>query len=253
MVNMNLKNKTAVVIGASGGIGREVSLALAEAKVNLILVARRMDSLNVLEKDLSKFGVKIDKFACDVTSPDSIEKLGRSLSLKYKSKGVDFLFHLAGIGVYKKLPDISYEEWKASFDINVTSVFYITQQILPLLEKSDKAYVIASGSGMGKVALSGRSPYCASKFALRGLMQSLAKEYKKTNINFVHLTLGSVLTSFGPLSLAEKKRKNAQGKGYLDPVWLAHHILVRLENETFASETPIYPRHYFKESKKGKT
>ena len=70
---MELRDKVAVVIGASGGIGREVSLALAEAKVNLILVARKMDSLNVLEKDLSKFGVKIDKFTCDVTSPDSIE------------------------------------------------------------------------------------------------------------------------------------------------------------------------------------
>jgi 3-oxoacyl-[acyl-carrier protein] reductase len=207
-----------------------------------------MDSLDVLEKELSNFGVKIDKFTCDVTSPDSIEKLAREINKKHKS--IDFLFHLAGIGVYKKLPDVTYEEWKASMDINVTSVFYISKQLVPLLERSDKAYVVASGSGMGKVALSGRSPYCASKFALRGLMQSLAKEYKKTNIHFVHLTLGSVLTSFGPLSLSEKKRKHAQGKGYLDPTWLARHLVVRLENETLEPETPIYPRHYFKESKK---
>ncbi|OGM61408.1 hypothetical protein A3A52_01055 [Candidatus Woesebacteria bacterium RIFCSPLOWO2_01_FULL_39_14] len=250
---MELRNKLAVVIGASGGIGREVSLALAEAKVNLILVARKMDSLNFLEKDLSKFGVKIDKFTYDVTSPDSIEKLGRSLSLKYKSKGVDFLFHLAGICVYKKLPDISYEEWKASFDINVTSVFYITQQIFPLLEKSDKAYVIASGSGMGKVALSDRSPYCASKFALRGLMLSLAKEYRKSHIKFVLLTLGSVITAFGPLSLEDKIEKQKKGKKYIDPIWLAEHIVTKIKHDTLTPETPIYPKHYFEESKKGKT
>lgn len=245
---MNLRGKTVCIIGATGGIGREVSLAMAKRGANIILVARKMDSLDVLEKEIGSSGVKIGKFTCDVTDHKSIELLGRNISRNYKS--IDVLFHLAGIGVYKKLPEITYEEWKASMDINVTSAFYIFQKLMPLLLKSEKAYVIASGSGMGKVALSGRSAYCSSKFALRGLMQSLSKEYKKTNIHFVHLILGSVLTSFGPLSLAHKKRKHKEGKGYLEPDWLANHIVTKLEHETLEDETPIYPRHYFSESKK---
>lgn len=248
MIIMNLQGKTVCIVGATGGIGREVASACAKRKANLILVARKMESLDVLEKEVRSPDIKIGKYICDVTDPKSIENLGRNVARDCRN--IDVLFHLAGIGVYKKLPEISFEEWKASMDINVTSAFYIFQQFLPLLEKSEKAFVIASGSGMGKVALSGRSAYCTSKFALRGLMLSLAKEYKKTNIHFVHLVLGSVLTSFGPLSLAHKKRKHSEGKGYLEPDWLANHIANRLEHGTLETETPIYPRHYFSESKK---
>jgi len=245
---MNLSSKTAIIIGASGGIGREVSLALVKKQTNLILIARTIESSNTLEKKLISYKVGIDKYTCDLTNPESVSSVVKKIKSKHEK--VDFLFHLAGIGVYKKLPDISYEEWKDSIDINVNSVFYITQKLLPLLEKSEKAYVIASGSGMGKVALSGRAAYCASKFALRGLILSLSKEYENSNVHFVHLTLGSVLTAFGPLSLEDKKKKEKEGKQYIDPKWLAHHIVTRLENETLEPETSIYPRHYFEESKK---
>src|SRR3989304_2511966 len=245
---MNLQRKIVCIIGATGGIGREVTLAFAKRKANLILVARKMDSLDVLEKEISKPDIKISKYTCDVTDPKSIEELGRKILGDYKS--VDVLFHLAGIGIYKKLPEISYDEWKSSMDVNVTSAFYIFQKLISLLEKSENAYVIAAGSGMGKVALSGRSAYCTSKFALRGLILSLAKEYNKTNIHFTNLVLGSVLTSFGPLSLAHKRRKHKEGKGYLEPDWLANHIATKLEHDTLETETPIYPRHYFDESKK---
>lgn len=245
---MKLSGKTVCIVGATGGIGREVSQAFATKGCNLILVSRKMDSLNVLENEITLKKINISKYTCDVTDAKSIENLAKSISKKHKK--IDVLFHLAGIGVYKRLPDISYEEWRASLDINVTSVFLVIQNLLPLLEKSSNAYIIVSGSGMGKVGLSGRSAYCTSKFALRGLVLSLAKEYRKTNLHFIHLTLGSVLTSFGPLSLARKKRKHNQGKGYLEPDWLANYIATRLENETLEEETPIYPRHYFSESKK---
>jgi len=245
---MNLQRKIVCIIGATGGIGREVTLAFAKRKANLILVARKMESLDVLEKEIASPNIKIGKYTCDVIDPKSIEDLGRKILRDYKS--IDVLFHLAGIGIYKKLPEISYDEWKSSMDVNVTSAFYIFQKLISLLEKSENAYVIAAGSGMGKVALSGRSAYCTSKFALRGLILSLAKEYNKTNIHFTHLVLGSVLTSFGPLSLAHKRRKHKEGKGYLEPDWLANHIATKLEHDTLETETPIYPRHYFDESKK---
>ena len=245
---MDLSEKTVCIIGATGGIGREVARVMAKRKANLIFVSRKMNSMNVLENELKEENIKIGKYTCDLTDTKSIEKLAKEISRDYKS--VDVLFHLAGVGIYKKLSEISFEEWEMSMDTNVASAFYSIQKLLPLLEKSEKVYVIASGSGMGKVALSGRLAYCASKFALRGLMLSLAKEYRKTHIHFVHLTLGSVLTSFGPLSLARKIRKHREGKGYLDPGWLANHIATRLENESLEEETPIYPRHYFSESKK---
>ena len=245
---MKLAGKTVLIVGATGGIGRQFSQAFSKECVNLILVSRKMDSLKVLEKELAFKGTKTELFTCDLTDPGSIRGLVKKVEKNHKS--VDVLIHLAGVGVYKKLPDIDIDEWNASLKINVTSVFYTIQKFLPLLKRSNKAYVIVSGSGMGKVAMSGRSAYCTSKFALRGLMLSLAKEYRKTNINFIHLTLGSVLTSFGPLSLKTKQRKFKKGKGYLDPQWLANHVVTRIEHDTLEAETPIYPRDYFLESKK---
>jgi short-subunit dehydrogenase len=83
-------------------------------------------------------------------------------------------------------------------------------------------------------------------------MLSLAKEYKKSNINFTLLTMGSILTAFGPLSVEDKKEKSKKGKQYLDPKWLAHHIVSKIKNDTLEDEVSIYPSHYYEESRKDK-
>jgi len=163
------------------------------------------------------------------------------------------LIHASGMGVYKKISDIDYREWKLSFDINVNSVFLVIQKLLPLLFKAQQSHVIVTGSGMGKIAVAGRSAYCASKFALRGLMLSLAKEYRDSNIHFNLLTLGSVLTAFGQLTIEEKKEKEERGKKYIKPAYLAHTLVNRLKNDSLEEENPIYPKDYFRQSIKGKS
>lgn len=248
---MDIKDKIAVVVGASGGIGREISKALAEEGAYVFLVARRKSVLDALKRDIEEKGGWANVYLADVTNEKSVAKL--SSYLKDNFGKVDLLFNAQGIGIYKKFPEVTYDDWKKQMAVNVDSVFLVTQKLLPLLEKSKKAFVISTGSGMGKVAVARRSPYCASKFALRGFVLSLAKEYRKTNVHFVHLVLGSVLTSFGPLTLEEKKEKLKRGKKYLDPVWLSHYIVTKIKNDTLEAETTIYPKHYFEESKKGKT
>ena len=247
---MNLKGKIAVIAGASGGIGREVSRALAKEGVEVILIARRREILESLKKEIETNGGKAYVYTSDLTKETSVRDLAAKIISNFKS--IDILFNAAGYGVYKKFPEVSFEEWERSFAVNVDSVFLLSKKLLPLLIKSPKAYVLSTGSGMGKIALSGRSPYCASKFALRGLMLSLAKEYKKTNIKFVLLTMGSILTSFGPLTIDQKKKKQEKGKEYIDPVWLAYHIVTKIRHDTLEDEVPIYPSHYFDESRKDK-
>lgn len=247
---MNLKGKIAVVAGASGGIGREVSVELGRRGTHVALVARRKDVLETVKEVIEKTGGKAYLYECDLTSSKSVDELVKNLEKNFKH--IDILVNAAGVGVYKNLKDVLLEEWQKSLDVNVTASFLLTQKLLPLLGKSEKAVVISMGSGMGKVGVSGRSPYCASKFALRGLMLSLAKEFKKTNIKISLLTLGSVLTSFGPLSLEEKMEKQKTGKRYLDPKDLARTIVSKIENDSLEDEVVIYPSQYFFESKKGK-
>ena len=245
---MKLKGKVAIIAGASGGIGREITMELAEEGAELILVARRKPVLIALKRIIEEGGGKVNIFTADLTKKESVNKLIDEIRNKYDH--IDILFNVAGVGVYKKFIDVSYDEWKHSFEVNVDSVFLLTQKLIPLLKKSKKSYVISMGSGMGKIALSGRSPYCSSKFALRGLMLSLMKEYEKNRINFVLLTVGSVLTGFGPLTIKEKVEKQKEGKKYLDPKWLASYIITKIKHDTLDDEVPIYPSHYFEESKK---
>lgn len=248
---MDLHEKVAVIAGASGGIGKEFSKALAKNGAHVFLVARNENVLEPLKREIEESGGKANVYLADITDEHSVSGLVRFVE---KEVGhVDILVNAAGIGVYKKFPEVTYEDWKRQMAINLDAVFLVIRGFLPLLQKSREAYVINMGSGMGKLAVAGRSPYCTSKFALRGLIQSLAKEYKKTHINFILLTLGSVLTSFGPLTKEDKIAKSKAGKGYLDPSWLAEHVVTKLRNETLKPETPVYPKHYFEESKKGKT
>jgi len=218
---MQLENKNVVIVGATGGIGRALSFAFALEGANLVLVGRRTLILKALKKEIKRLGCKgeVFIFKADVSSEREVKRLVRKVSFRFKN--VDILVNAAGIGVYKKLEDLSYGDWRRSLSINLDSVFLVIKEFLPLLKRAQKSLVISMGSGMGKIAVSKRSAYCASKFGLRGLMLSLAKEYKNTNINFVLLTLGSVLTAFGPLTLEEKVKKNRKGKAYLDPVDLA--------------------------------
>ena len=83
-----------------------------------------------------------------------------------------------------------------------------------------------------------------SKFALRGAILSLAEEFKGTNINIVHITLGSTLTGFGPLSLKDKEEASLKGKSYLTPSWVAKKFANIIENDEFESDIEIYPSDY---------
>lgn len=249
---MQISGKNVVIVGASGGIGRALSFSFSVEGANLILVGRRVLVLKALEREIKSLdsGGSVFIFKADVTSEKDIRKLARFAFRKFGI--VDVLVNAAGIGVYKNIKDLSFEEWKRSLSINLDAPFLTIKAFLPLLEKSKNSLVISIGSGMGKIAVSGRSAYCASKFGLRGLMLSLAKEYKNTNIKFVLLTLGSVLTAFGPLTLEEKIKKNKSGKSYLDPVDLARTIVSKIKNDTLKDEVSIYPSNYYRESKENK-
>src|SRR4030042_1905535 len=241
---MEIKGKTAVIVGATGGIGRVLSMALALEGANVVLVGRRRDVLSSLKNKIVEKKGMARIVSLDITKTRGVNTLYSILSRKYAC--VDILIHAAGIGVYKPFEKVSFSEWKRSFDVNVDSVFLISQKLIPLLKKSKKSYVIGLGSGMGKVGVAKRTPYCSSKFSLRGLMLSLAKEYQETSINFILLTMGSILTSFGPLTLEEKIEKQKEGKKYIKPSELANIIISKIKNNTITSELSIYPHNDFK-------
>jgi len=237
---MDLKDKIAVITGATGGIGKELCKVLASKGARVVAIARTEEKLNDLKKEISGEGHLF--FPCDFTKTDEIEGLVSKISSSLEK--VDILVNAAGVGVYKTIDEVELKEWTDSLAINATAPFFLTKMLLPHLKKSDKAVIINIGSGMGKIPTACRSVYCATKYALRGMTLSLAAEFKGTNVNFVHIALGSTLTEFGPLTLKEKEEENLKGKAYFTPEWVAKKFVEILEKEQFEDEIELYPSDY---------
>lgn len=237
---MDLNKKTVLITGASKGMGNCIAKVLAKEGANLILVARSEDTLKDLAKNLG--GGDHKYYACDFGDYKQVIGLAEKISKDFGK--IDVLINGAGIGVYKPIEEVSFDEWRKSFSIGLDAPYFLIQKLLPLLDKSEKSLVINIGSGMGVIPAPGRSVYCSLKFGLRGMTLSLAEEFKRTKIQFVLLTLGSVLTGFGPKTIEEKKN---EGKAYLTPEWVAERVLEIIKEDGEAIEYTFYPSDYKEE------
>jgi len=241
---MNLKGKIAVITGAGGGIGSELVKELKNEGVKIVLIEKDKSLLESLTDILD--GDRGYIFECDFSKPTQVEKLGEELAAKFPV--VDFLFNIAGIGIYKNIEDLTIGEWKKSVNINLTAPFILTKKLLPSLEKSEDAVVLNVGSGMGIMPVAGRVVYCATKFGLRGMSLTLSKEFKAKNIGFVLMTLGSVMTGFGTGGLSLRKKLESEGKKYLNPADVAQKIIEIIKDQNRKPEYQIYPEGYENEN-----
>lgn len=244
---MNLKSKNIIITGATGGIGRELVQKLDSEEANLILISRSESELENLSKNLKSAS---EYFVCDFSNQKEVEILAKQIYKKYKN--IDVLVNAAGIGIYKSLSDETLDEWNISMNINVASHFILVKGLLKNLKKSKGSLVLSIGSGAGVIPMAGRSLYCTSKFAVRGLILSLAEEFKKTSMDFCLITLGSTLTSFGPMSYQDKKNDMEKGrKAYFTPEWVAEKLVSIIKDDDRRFEYTLFPSHYASDWKNG--
>lgn len=236
---MDIKNKTIVVAGATGGIGSPTVRKLSDEGANLVLLAR---DENILKSLIKELGANHSYLTIDFTDTDSVLKCAEELISKFDK--VDVLLNMAGIGIYQPIADVTEKDWDQSFEINVKSPFFLTQGLLPLLEKVDDSLVLNIGSGAGVMGMRGRSVYCATKFALRGWTLSLVEEYQGISPSFCLITLGSTLTEFGPMTLLEKQKESDSGKAYFTPEWVSSKLVEIIKDDKREVEYVLYPTDY---------
>jgi short-subunit dehydrogenase len=237
---MDIKDKTVILTGATGGIGRELSKKFDEEGASLILISKSEEELQSLIKSLK--GSNHSYFTCDLSDQAATEKLGKELAEKYKN--IDVLFNAAGIGIYKTIEEETLEEFNKSMNINLFSEFIMSKSLIENLKSTPNSLVISIGSGDGVIPVGGRSIYCTTKFAVRGMMLSFAEEFRRSNPKFCLITLGSTLTGFGPLSLEDKKREMESGKGYLTPEWVAKRLVEIVKEDNREVEYEISSSDY---------
>ncbi len=235
---MDLKNKKVLIAGACGGIGSKIVERFRDSE--LILIDRDISKLESLIHEHKLSEVKYYK----LDMSDTQEILDIVSKVSAENPEIDVLINATGIGVYKPIEDVELAEWQSSLDINLTGPYFLTKQLLNSLKASKESYVVNLGSGMGTIAVGGRSVYCVTKFGLRGMTLSLAEEFRGTNVHFIHMVLGSVLTGFGPMTLEEKKQKSLEGKSYLTPESVAEKIYNVISESTTESEIEFMPSGY---------
>lgn len=236
---MNLKGKTAVITGATGGLGTLLVKYLAKEEVECILVDKDIPDIELL-KNFSEDNQPIF-IRSDFSDASEIDLLIKEINSN--SKNIDILFNLAGIGLYKKIENISQKDWNDSISVNLTAPFLLIQGLLDKLKMSH-GLVLNFGSGMGVVPRAGRTAYCASKFGLRGMSLSLSKELQPEGVDVVLLTLGSIMTNFGTGGLALRRELECKGKNYLDPDSVISEIIKICKSPNHLPEYVIYPEGY---------
>ncbi len=189
---MNLKSKIAIVTGASSGIGAEFAKDLVAKGATVYAIARRKDKLAKLQE---KLGEKFIPVPLDITNHADIKKWVDST---FKDNYLpDVLVNNAGIGFFAEVDDLSIEEWQTMMNVNISGVFYITRQIVPLMKENDSICHIANiASIAGLMGTPKFSGYNATKFALRGFSEALFKELRFDGIKVTCFYPGSISTHF---------------------------------------------------------
>ncbi len=187
-----VKGKKVLLIGATGGIGRRAAALLRQTGADLFLTGRNAVALQALAAEL---GVPVEQTAVvDLQDPQSVGRLHQAYFAVFPS--VDVLVNASGIGIIKGLEQLTEEDFVRTLEVNLTAPFRLMKSFLPAMKQAGKGLVIHIPGVLGKVPMAGAAAYCASKYGLVGMMQSLREEVKRTQIRFTVLYLGGVDSPF---------------------------------------------------------
>ena len=173
-MELGLKGKTAIVTGASKGIGKAIAEALAEEGCNLAINARHQKELEETAEVLRKQGVKVLAVAMDMTSEDRINDFVKQVTENFPS--VDILVNNAGtIGDPKSFAELSTNDWRQLFDLNLFSVVTLSRLVMPLMKKQGGGRIINISSENGEQPYAEMPHYSVSKGALNAFTKMLSK------------------------------------------------------------------------------
>ena len=195
--------KNILITGGAGGIGLEIVHYFENKNYNVIILDK------ILKKDFKKNYKKIKKnifyFETDLLEIKKTEKKIQQIISKFKT--IDILINCAGIQYISEIENFPTNEWRKVIDINLTSSFITSKNIIPVMKKNNSGRIINISSVHGLVASENKSAYVASKHGLIGLTKAIALELSKTKITCNAISPGWVLTP-----LVEKQIKKLASK-----------------------------------------
>lgn len=176
-----LTGKTAIITGASRGIGKAIARGFAEAGAELILVGRNIITLNEVIKELEDLGKKTLPIAADIGNPEEIQRAVETALRTFPK--IDILVNNAGISpVLKRAEEVTLKEWEEIVKVNLTGTFLFCQTVGRVMIQQGGGKIINMASVGGVVAFPRQIAYCVTKGGILQLTKVLAIEWAKYNI-----------------------------------------------------------------------
>jgi NAD(P)-dependent dehydrogenase (short-subunit alcohol dehydrogenase family) len=200
---MQLGGKIALVTGAGRGIGKAIAIGFARAGADIIAVSRTLTEIEETARTANLAGRRALAIQADVSRVEDVERLAQQVRRHFGR--LDILVNNAALRMnhlgkkdsyYIPFVNLTIDDWDSTINVNLRGPFLCIKELLPLIRTNGAGSIINISAGGGKRGMPGRVPYCASKFGLEGLTQSLALEFQSFNIAVNALSPGkhSILT-----------------------------------------------------------
>ena len=178
----NISGKVAIVTGASSGLGRQFALALAKEGANVAILARRVEKLEEVKKEIEALGVECISVKCDVVDNESIKSAVATVVERFGR--IDILVNNAGVGTGAPAELQEDSIWNMTINTNLNGVYFVAREVGKVMIKQNYGKIINIGSIHSTVSMNGSpiSAYCASKGGVAMLTKALACEWAKYNI-----------------------------------------------------------------------
>lgn len=206
--NFSLKDKIALITGASSGIGRHLAETLAASGARVIVTARRVERINKVQEELSKLGLEANAIPMDVTSRESVENALQKAKTTYG--GIDILINNAGTASAAPFLEMTEDAWSDVIKTNLTGLWRVAQVTARLMAKQKSGSIINIASALGLAPQRNLSNYCAAKAGVIHLTRVMALELIDHGVRVNAIAPGYFETEMNDGFFATE-----QGKGYI--------------------------------------
>ena len=234
-MSVEFEGKVALITGGARGIGLSITEALVREGASVFICGRNPATLKMALGQLHTFGAEASAAGtvADVRRYDDCRNFVQKAATRFGR--VDILVNNAGIGIFKPVDDLTAEEWDASIQTNLSSVFYCCREVVPIMRQQGGGHIFNISSLLAIHGIAGGSAYCASKFGVNGLTEAMMQDFRYEGIRVSAIMPGSVASDFGgsagsnlhePWKLAGKDIAKAVIDAYRYP---GHALVSRIE------------------------
>jgi NAD(P)-dependent dehydrogenase (short-subunit alcohol dehydrogenase family) len=241
-----LEGRTAVVTGATRGIGFAIARSLADAGASVAICGRSPEGVDEAVRRLTNESRrKVVGKAADVRASTDVAALFQWVDSE--KGGLDILINNAGVGLMKSTAELTVEDWRQTIETNLSGAFYCSREALARMQKRGGGYIVNVGSLAGKSAFKGGAAYNASKFGLNGFTEAMMLDHRYDDVRVTHIMPGSVDTDFSGNSETASSGwtrsdwKRSEWKIAPEDIGEIVLMLLRMPERTLVSQVEVRP------------